>query len=63
MEIPTRDALLTLLSGVLFFGGIALILFGDFVLAAVGIVAITLGAVVFVVDGKDFLEQTGRSRQ
>ena len=63
MEIPTRDVLLTLLSGALFFGGIALVLFGDFVLSAVGIVAITLGAVVFVVDGKDFLEQTGRSRQ
>lgn len=63
MELGTRDTLLTLGSGLMFVGGIALIAFGDFLLATVGIVLITMSAIVFLVDAKDLLVKTDRNSQ
>jgi len=53
MDLNTEITLLTALSAVTFFVGILLVLFFGPTLTTVGIVLITVGAVVFVVDLMD----------
>lgn len=55
MELGGRDTLLTIGTAVLWVAGIALVIFGDFLLTVTGIVAITVSSLVLLVDAKDLL--------
>jgi hypothetical protein len=58
MDLRSRDALLTLATGVLWVGGVALVVFGDFALTVVGIALLVLSTISLPVDAKDFLVRT-----
>lgn len=61
VEFGTGDALLTAVATAKFLVGIALVLLGDATITTVGIVLVTLSAVVFLVDAKDLLVRTDRN--
>lgn len=62
MELGARDALLTVGTAVLMLVGIAMVLFlRDSVMTTVGIVLVTLSAIVFIVDAKDLLVKTDQN--
>lgn len=63
MDLGSRVTLYTLVSGLLLVGGAVLILLDDSLLSVVGIVLITLSAVVFIVDAKDLLVKTDEHAQ
>jgi len=62
MELGTRDTLLTVATSVLMLAGIAMVLFlRDSVMTMVGIVLVTLAAIVFIVDAKDLIVKTDQN--
>ena len=62
MELGTRDTLLTVVSSVLMLAGIAMVLLvRDSAVTMIGIVLVTLSAIVFIVDAKDLLVKTDQN--
>jgi multisubunit Na+/H+ antiporter MnhC subunit len=62
MELGTRDALLTVVSSVLFLAGIALVLLiRDSIATVVGILLIGAGTIIFLVDAKDLIVKTDQN--
>lgn len=63
MDLDRRDTLLTLVVGVAFLVGVALVLSQSTTLTVAGFLLVVLSAIVFVVDARDVLADWSEARE